>query len=133
MASTTPIVKIPLEQITDKNFFFDSDFRDDYRPLPSAWTATMAPFLPALGAVGLVKRQGDNYVATDRHMHHLESALPIYGALRRLFGSPGDEKFDDRQLQNWVNWTSGIGFRRITESMRESEQWRRENAEWLNR
>lgn len=133
MASTTPIVKIPMEQLTGKNFFFDSDFRDDYRPLPSAWSATMAPFLPALGAVGLVKRQGDNYVATDRHMHHLESALPIYGALRRLFGSPGDDKFDDRQLQNWVNWTSGIGFRRITESMRESEQWRRENADWLNR
>jgi hypothetical protein len=133
MASTTPIVKIPMEQLTGKNFFFDSDFRDDYRPLPSAWSATMAPFLPALGAVGLVKRQGDNYVATDRHMHHLESVLPIYGALRRLFGSPGDDKFDDRQLQNWVNWTSGIGFRRITESMRESEQWRRENADWLNR
>jgi hypothetical protein len=89
--------------------------------------------LPALGATGLVKKQGDNYVATDRHMHHLESALPIYGALRRLFGSPEDDKFQDRQIQNWVNWTSGVGFRRITESMRASEQWRRENADWLNR
>ena len=133
LASTSPLIKIPLEQVTGKNFFFDSDFRDDYKPLPTAWKATMAPFLPALGATGLVKKQGDNYVATDRHMHHLESVLPIYGALRRLFGSPGDEKFDDRQLQNWVNWTSGIGFRRITESMRASEEWRRENADWLNR
>ena len=133
LASTSPLIKIPLEQITGKNFFFDSDFRDDYKPLPTAWTATMAPFLPALGATGLVKKQGDNYVATDRHMHHLESALPIYGALRRLFGSPEDDKFQDRQIQNWVNWTSGVGFRRITESMRASEQWRRENADWLNR
>lgn len=133
MASTTPIVKIPLEQLTGKNFFFDSDFRDDYRPLPTAWRATMTPFLPALGAVGLVKKQGDDYVATDRNMHHLESLLPIYGALRRLFGDGRDDKFQDRRLQNWVNWTSGIGFRRITESMRASEQWRRENADWLNR
>lgn len=133
LASTTPIVKIPLEQITGKNFFFDSDFRDDYRPLPTAWNVVLTPFIPALGATGLIKKQGDGYVATDRHMHHLESLLPIFGAARRLFGDERDDKYQDRRLQNWVNWTSGVGFRRLTESMRASEQWRRENADWLNR
>jgi len=134
VASMSPLVKIPLSEIADKNFFFDSDFRDDYKPLPKAWDTVLAPLLPALHGAGMVGRREDGeWVATDRNMHHLESTLPIFSALRRLWPTLGDEKTESRTMQNWVNWTSGIGFRRITEDQRKWEQWRRDNAEWLDR
>lgn len=134
IGASSPLVKIPLSEIADKNFFFDSDFRDDYKPLPKAWDTVLAPLMPALHGVGMVGRREDGeWVATDRNMHHLESTLPIFSALRRLWPTLGDEKTESRTMQNWVNWTSGIGFRRITEDQRKWEQWRRDNAEWLDR
>ena len=128
LANTTPLLKVPLEMIGKRNLFFDSAYRGRQQPVPDAWRVILAPAIPPLRALGAVNVDEDGrLVATEEHMRWLESFMPVMGTARRLVPTDDDPKTQERWFQNLVNWTFGLGIRRITEREREFELWRRQN------
>lgn len=128
LANTSPLIKVPLEMTFDTNLFFGGANRGRQQPVPDAWRVLLAPAIPPLRSVGAINVDDDGrLVATEEHMRYLESFLPVLGTLRRLIPTSDDPKTEERYIQNMVNWTFGLGIRRITEREREFELWRREN------
>ena len=128
LANTSPLIKVPLEMTFNTNLFFGGANRNRQQPVPDAWRVLLAPAIPPLRSVGAINVDDDGrLVATEEHMRYLESFLPVLGTLRRLIPTSDDPKTEERYIQNMVNWTFGLGIRRITEREREFELWRREN------
>ena len=130
IASSNPLVKAPLERLTNHSFFFDSPYIDAYRPMPSPWEVALAPFMPALNEAGVVARRDDGRsMMLPADMATIESFFPVFSQSRRLVPSGDDEKTRDRWEQNVVNYVFGLGIRVNTEISREAEQTRREFEE----
>lgn len=116
---SNPLIKTTTESAFGQSVFFGSSYDRTLEPLPEAWSETIGqvPFvLPAMHAAGIIERgQSGTYYSSQGTNARIESFLPVLGNLRRLYPfDDNDEKTNQRYVQNWVNWTFGVGFRTIT-------------------
>lgn len=118
MTQVTPLVKVPLERIKNKQFFKGIPFKDEKVEAPASWTRV--PGLhEALQALGVVDKKG---MTTDRDAYTVESLMPLLGRFRRL--QPNEKKYQERALTSWLSFL-GVPLRTNTKYEQEMEQARR--------
>lgn len=114
-----PLIKVGVEGVFEESAFFGTNYDRTLNPMPEAWTETLGqvPFiLPSLHAAGLIEQgQSGTYYSSAQRNSQFEAFMPVLANLRRLYPfDEEDEKTNERYVQNWVNWTFGIGIRQIT-------------------
>lgn len=129
LSNLNPLIKTPLETVTNRKFFENRNFSDSLRPGPSdpifgTVLQVMARLPKGIPGVPKVYRGKDGSVLIDeREMNKIESMLPMLSRLRRLY--PSEEKYQERALTSWLSFAFGIGARTLDESMRGGEMARR--------
>lgn len=131
LSNLNPIIKTPLETVTNRKFFENRNFSDSLRPGPSdpvfgSVLQVLARLPKGIPGVPRVERGSDGSVLIDeREMNKIESMLPMLSRLRRLY--PSEEKYQERAMTSWLSFAFGIGARTLDESMRGGEMARRED------
>ena len=131
-----PIIKTPVEAVTQKKLYNDVPFKEGKVPVPEAWNKLgIGNLLEMTGRA--TRDQKGNIVARDSDLYAVESYLPLLGRARRLFPSDSAEsesKYSSRVMLSWANAVFGLGFTANTESDMSSELYRRtKNLDKINK
>ena len=99
MSSTNPALKVPAELLTNKDFFYGSDFKaNDFQKM--GWDTKL--FGPLLQAAGLAERTPEGYVAQKKHLGAIYDLVPFLAQGNRLASTTGDR--EGKTLQSWLNY-----------------------------
>jgi hypothetical protein len=131
-----PLVKVPVEAITQKKLYNDVPFKEGQVAVPDAWNKLgIGSLLEMTGRA--TRDQKGNIVARDSDLYAIESFLPLLGRARRLFPSDSAEsekKYSSRVVLSWANAVFGLGLTANTESDMSSELYRRtKNLDKINK
>ena len=119
LAQANPLIKAPIEVMTNYNSFYDAPYSDDYEKLDGP-EGLLAPLLAMLGQTEDIP--GGGQAAPTKWTEAARSVLPPLGTINRLFGtSPNKEGQQAQAILNFL----GVPVRRLTPEMLAKEQKRR--------
>jgi hypothetical protein len=105
-ASTSPIIKTPLEVGFGKQIFTGVPFTGRYQQAPNPITK-IEPLMQVLQEVGLAKKNfhGD-WKMRDHHIFLVNGLLPTVSLIRRAW--PNERKYQRNHLRNIVSFLGGV-------------------------
>jgi len=105
-ASTSPIIKTPLEVGFGKQIFTGVPFTGRYQQAPNPITK-IEPLMQVLQEVGLAKKNfhGD-WKMRDHHIFLVNGLLPTISLIRRAW--PNERKYQRNHLRNIVSFLGGV-------------------------
>ena len=105
-ASTSPIIKTPLEVGFGKQIFTGVPFTGRYQQAPNPITK-IEPLMQVLQEVGLAKKNfhGD-WKMRDHHIFLVNGLLPTISLIRRAW--PNERKYQRNHLRNVVSFLGGV-------------------------
>jgi hypothetical protein len=108
----TPLIKAPVELLTNRNIWKGYSFNGSLEPVPEAfsWVPGLMPALDAMGAAQ--KTPQGNWVMKDNWLHSMTQLVPTLSQARRLF--PDEERYQHRLLSSWMSFMFGLGLRTNT-------------------
>jgi hypothetical protein len=108
----TPLIKAPVELLTNRNIWKGYNFNGSLEPVPEAfsWVPGLMPALDAMGAAQ--KTPQGNWVMKDNWLHSMTQLVPTLSQARRLF--PDEERYQHRLLSSWMSFMFGLGLRTNT-------------------
>jgi len=108
----TPLIKAPVELLTNRNIWKGYSFNGSLEPVPEAfsWVPGLMPALDAMGAAQ--KTPKGNWVMKDNWLHSMTQLVPTLSQARRLF--PDEERYQHRLLSSWMSFMFGLGLRTNT-------------------
>ena len=119
LAMVNPGLRVPLEMITNTNFYTGQQFKDEFVPV----SGMFMPMLPLLEAAGQVERDANgNPVMRKKMMYALTSMNPLLGRSERMF--PSGES-DPSKVQNAMTGFMGVPVSSVSPAMQDAERFRR--------
>jgi hypothetical protein len=108
----SPLIKAPIELLTNRNIWKGYNFNGSLEPVPEAfsWVPGLMPAMSAIGAAQ--KTPKGNWVMKDNWLHSMTQLVPTLSQARRLF--PDEERYQHRLLSSWMSFLFGLGLRTNT-------------------
>jgi hypothetical protein len=122
LGQVTPIVKVPLELIANKQFSTDIPFTEKYQEAKGV-DAAVAYLGDLLGFDWIGKRDKDGTLLISNKAQYIPNALvPTLSQAQRLSGGAvgGKESYSERQLSSIANWF-GVPIRNVGEQQQRGE------------
>lgn len=126
LSSLNPLIKTPLEAVTNHKFFEQRSFKANLEQAPSTWVPILQVLRGFDGKFGLPKvyKANDGTLMMSEHeASKIESLVPLLSRLRRL--APSEKKYQDRALTSWLSFAFGISARTLDQSTIGGEVQRR--------
>jgi hypothetical protein len=121
LSAMGPAQKVPLQLITNRNFFYDSPYREnDFVKT----TGELAPLGPLAEMLGGGKLPGGGEAIPRKWADALRSVLPTAGQINRVGGTSPDQ--EAKQAYNIANLMLGIPVRSTSPEVLQKEQERRQ-------
>lgn len=115
-ASLNPVIKTPLEALTNHKFFEQRNFKSTQEATPNTWAPILQVLRLAGGKFGLprVYKASDGTLMMSEHeAAKIESLIPVLARMRRL--APSEQKYQDRALTSWLSFAFGVSARTLDE------------------
>lgn len=122
LSNTTPLLKVPLELATGKNFYTGAPTRDKYVPVPTGLSQLVSLVGGDLPTEGFERGADGTPMMKASWAQAMMSALPTVGQLERLAPiSEGSLPTGESAF----TWLTGFGSKRLTAEQVRNEQYRR--------